>query len=325
MDELDLFLEEKVKNLIDSFSYCFKVRITIFSVDLKKKLAVGFYPTCRYCGLIREQLHYKNRCLEQDLKMCLRSEKYSAPLVYTCHAGMVDAVLPIKLNEAVVGYAMIGQFRTRNAVSDSILQAWGKNGFDPAVLKNAFAGESFFEKDSMENMLNLFSMLCDFVVSRGYVKTRHVDIVTEVIRWVEDHISEPILFPKVSGHLGYSQSTILNALKKRMNISFKQLCILKKIERFETIIAENPKISIEEAALQIGYSDASHFSRLYKNIRSIPPSTFIKATRQGNNGGQCSFTGQPAWGGGGVLYRNLMPKKIWFCVTALPSASFPNL
>jgi AraC-like DNA-binding protein/ligand-binding sensor protein len=280
MNEIDLFLEEKVKNLIDSFSYCFKVRITIFSVDLQKKLAVGFYPTCSYCKLIREELGYKHRCLQLDRRMCLRSLSNTAPLSYDCYAGLVDSAFPIKLDEgAVVGYAMIGQFRTRNNIPAAIHQDWVKQGFDPAVLENAFSEQVFFEKDALENMLNLFSMLCDFIVSKGYIRPRYFDITAEVLHWVETHISKPILFSEAAAYLGYSQSTILNILKKRLNLNFKQLCILKKIEQFEIIMAENPSLSIEEAASRVGYSDVSYFSRLYKKVRSSTPSAFIKSIR----------------------------------------------
>jgi YesN/AraC family two-component response regulator len=59
-------------------------------------------------------------------------------------------------------------------------------------------------------------------------------------------------------------------------MSFKRLCILKKIEQFEAIVTTDPLVSIEEAALKIGYRDVSYFSRLYKKIRSITPSVFIK-------------------------------------------------
>jgi AraC-like DNA-binding protein/ligand-binding sensor protein len=280
MNGIDLFLEEKVKNLIDSFSYCFKVRITIFSADLEQKLAVGFYPTCSYCRLIREKLGYKNRCLQLDRKMCLRSLNSSGPLSYVCYAGLVDSVFPIKLETAVIGYAMIGQFRTQDVIPAAIFRAWEENGFDPALLEAAFAEQVFLGEEALENMLNLFSMLCDFIVSKGYIRPRHFDIAEEVSRWVEHHISNPILFSDVVDYLGYSQSTILNVLKKRLNMNFKQFCILKKIEYFETVIAENPSLSIEEAAEKVGYSDVSYFSRLYKNVRSITPSAFVKSIRK---------------------------------------------
>jgi AraC-like DNA-binding protein len=212
--------------------------------------------------------------------MCFRSTNSLTPLVYPCHAGLVDAAFPIRLNEEVVGYAMIGQFRTQNAIPPAILRGWGKTGFDPAILEKAFTEQPFFEKTSLENMLSLFSMLCDYIVSKRYIRTRQLDISAEVLRWIENHISAPISFREVADHLGYSQSTILNALNKKLHVNFKSLCILKKIEQFEIIVTEDPLISIEEAALKVGYCDVSYFSRLYKKVRSTTPSLFIKSIRK---------------------------------------------
>jgi ligand-binding sensor protein/predicted DNA-binding transcriptional regulator AlpA len=279
MKEIDVFLEEKVKNLMASFSCCFKVHITIFSGDMRKKLVQG-PPLCGYCELVREKLRYEHRCIQLDREMCFRSTDSFIPLVYPCHAGLVDAAFPIKLNEEVAGYAMIGQFRTKNTVPAAILQNWKKNGFDQAVLKSTFTEQPFFEKTSMDNMLNLFSVLCDYIVSKGYVKTRQLDISAKVLRWIESHISNPISFKEVAAHIGYSQSTILKVLKKKMRMNFKHLCILKKIEQFEIIVTTDPLVSIEEAAFKVGYRDVSYFSRLYKKVRSVAPSVFIKSIRR---------------------------------------------
>jgi AraC-like DNA-binding protein len=288
MNTIDLFLDEKVKSLIDSFSYCFKVPITIFSADLKDELVMGFYSMSGYCSLIWKHLHYESRCRELDLKMCLRSLNNAVPQFYVCHAGMVDAAVPIKLENVekdgrgLAGYAMIGQIRTRDTfIPNEVHQKWRQNGFDTEVLRNAFNERPFFEKEALENMLNLFSMLCDFIVSKGYIRFRRPDIASEALRWVEKHVSGPLVFSELAKHLGYSQNTVLNALKKRLNVTFRQLCILKKIERFERIVSENPSITIEEAALMAGYNDASYFSRVYKKARSATPSAFIKSARLG--------------------------------------------
>jgi ligand-binding sensor protein/AraC-like DNA-binding protein len=277
MKVIDVFLDEKVKKLITSFSYCFKVRISIFSADVQKNLTLGFYPLCNYCKFVREKIHYDHRCIQMDHEMCLRSTNSLVPLVYPCYAGLVDTAFPIKLNEEVVGYAMIGQFRNRNAIPPAVLHDWKEGGFDPVILEHAFIEQPFFDKTSLEDMINLFSMLCDYIVSKGYIRTRQLDITAEVLHLIENHISSPILFREVANYLGYSQSSILNALNKKLHMSFKHLCILKKIERFETIVTADPLISIEEAALKVGYSDVSYFSRLYKKVRSVAPSFFIKS------------------------------------------------
>ncbi|MDR1970476.1 MAG: PocR ligand-binding domain-containing protein [Treponema sp.] len=283
MKSIDLFFDEQVNKLMISFSYCFKVHLTIFPLDIKNPLKTGYYTThCSYCKLIRGGgLGYDDRCLQQDIKMCRRSESSLTPIVYTCHAGLIDAAFPIKLNDEVVGYAMAGQFRTKRSLPAAIMRDWQNKGFDPAMLQKAFMDQPYFEKDAADNMINLFLMLCDFIISRDYIRLRRLDITRLVIQWITDHVAEPITLAEVADHLGYSQSSISHIIKGHLGMSFKELCILKKIERFETIVMSTPSLSVEKAAAQVGYEDPFYFSRVYKKVRVMPPSAFINAARKG--------------------------------------------
>jgi AraC-like DNA-binding protein len=42
----------------------------------------------------------------------------------------------------------------------------------------------------------------------------------------------------------------------------------------------NPDISIQEAASRVGYEDPFYFSRLYKKVRLVAPSGYIKSIRK---------------------------------------------
>jgi ligand-binding sensor protein len=281
MKDLELFFDDSVIKLINSFSYCFRVRITIFSTDLRKKLAVDYYDThCPYCRHIRVDLGLEYRCDELDREMCSRSERSSNPLVYVCHSGMVDTAIPIRLDGVLIGYAMVGQFRNRDKAPPEIVQLWQKKGLNPAVLQRAFAEQPFFEKTAMDNMINLFSMLCNYIVSRDYIRFRHPGITAQTVRWIEKHISEPILIEELAKYLGCSCSTVSHSIKRETNLSFKRLCIIKKIEAFEKIAADNPALSIEAAAGRIGYDDPFYFSRIYKKIRRVSPSAYIQTVRK---------------------------------------------
>jgi AraC-like DNA-binding protein/ligand-binding sensor protein len=285
MRSLDLFFDDQVNSLMTSFSYCFKVHLTIFPLDLKHPLETGFYTThCSYCKLIRDTLGYKGRCDHLDRKMCTRSESSSTPLIYTCHAGLIDAVGSIRLNNGagkkVVGYGMAGQFRTSTGIPETVLSDWQKTGHDPAVLRTAFLEQPYFEKTTVDNMLNLFSMLCDFIVSKDYVRLRRLDITGLIVKWIENHIADHIMIEDVAENLGYSQSSISHSIKKHFGISFRKLCILKRIEHFEKTITDDPTMNITEAVEKIGYDDPLYFSRIYKSIRSQTPSAFIKTVRK---------------------------------------------
>ena len=281
MEKLTFFFDEEVQKVINSFSHCFNVEITIFSSDFKNLLLESFHATrCEYCRYINTELGMVNLCDKLDQNMGIKAEKNPAsPMMYTCHSGLVDAVIPLRLREVVIGYAFVGQFRMSDTIPAEITKKWLKLGFEPEILQKAFIQQPFFDKTSAENMLNLFSILCSYIVSNKHVKTRNLGVAEQVTLWIEDHISEVVSLDDLAYHLGLSRSTISHTVKKQLCISFRELCILKKIQHFENLIMNNPVISIKEAANQAGYSEPAYFSRIYKKVRLVTPSEFVTSVR----------------------------------------------
>jgi AraC-like DNA-binding protein/ligand-binding sensor protein len=279
IEKMGLFFNEEVQQLIDSFAYCFRVKITIFSSGLEE-LMVGLQnPGSHFCQLIQKKLRFRYRCCHQDTLMCKRSEQKRLFVVYRCYAGPSESVVPIEIGETLIGYGMLGQFRTLECLPEEILRDWIAAGFEPEVLQSAFLEQPFFDKTALDNMLRLFSMLISFIVTREYVKIRRPGLTEKVIQWLEDHIATPPNLNEVAKAMHRSRSTISHTIKQDLGLSFKQLCILKRIQRFESIIALDPNLSIQEAAAKAGYEDPFYFSRIYKKIRLASPSTYIKSIR----------------------------------------------
>jgi AraC-like DNA-binding protein/ligand-binding sensor protein len=280
MRKMGLFFDDEVQRLIDSFAYCFRVKITVFSSNMEE-LIVGLQnPGGRFCQLVQRDLRLRYRCCRQDAIMCRRCEDKRAMLVYPCYAGLSEVVMPIRVGETSIGYAMLGQFRVRNELSAEIYKQWQNLAFKPDDISAAFLEQPFFDGTALDNMLRLFSMLVDFIVTREYVRFRRPALVENVVQYVEDHIAEPIELDQVAEEMSRSRSTISHMVKLRLGISFKQLCILKRVQRFESIVAAETDISISEAAARVGCPDPFYFSRIYRKFRLVSPSTYIKSLRE---------------------------------------------
>ena len=279
---LGLFFDEEVQRLIDSFAYCFKVKVTIFSARMEE-LIVGLQnPGSEFCQLIQKKLRFRFRCCRQDTMMCQRCYQKNSMITYNCYAGPSETVVPIKIEEKLVGYGLLGQFRTRRDLPEEILKFWTKAGLDPEEIKTAFEEQPFFDKSALDNMLRLFSMLTTFIVTREYVRVRHPGVAEQVIHWLDNHIGEQVTLEAASAAVGRSCSTISHTIKRQLGMSFKHLCILKRIQRFESIVATDPFLSIQEAVSQVGYEDPLYFSRIYKKVRLASPSTYVNEMRRQN-------------------------------------------
>jgi len=119
-----------------------------------------------------------------------------------------------------------------------------------------------------------------FIVTREYVRLRRPGVTEKVIHWLDEHIAEPLDLDDVAMAVKCSRSSISHTIKRQLGMSFKKICILKKIQRFESLIAADPALTIQEAAIQVGYEDPFYFSRIYKKVRLAAPSSYVNSVRK---------------------------------------------
>jgi AraC-like DNA-binding protein len=276
----ELFFDGEARRLIDSFALCFKINISIFSSGMDEIMAGFRDPNVRFCQLLRKGLQSRSNCCQQASLLWEYRESEFESMVYSCHRDLAEAVMPVKLKGILLGYALIGQFRTKNELNGGVLKGWINAGLDAQTLRTAFEEHPFFDKKTLESMLRLFSMLLSFLVTREYVKIRQPGLAESVSHWLEIHISESLDLNRIAVIMNRSRSTISHTIKRQLGMSFKELCILKRIQRFENIIAGDPGISIREAAALAGYRDPFYFSRIYKKVRLAAPSAYLKSIRK---------------------------------------------
>ncbi|MDR0910172.1 MAG: PocR ligand-binding domain-containing protein [Spirochaetaceae bacterium] len=270
-NSMGLFFDEEVQGLIDSFAYCFKVKVTVFSSDMEE-LIVGLHnPGSEYCRLIQKKLNLRYRCVRQDKMMCELCQKELRQQIYSCHAGFTEVTLPLIIQGTLIGYAMLGQFRTIEEIPADILNAWRTAGLDDAELIDTFSAQPYFDEPRLDNMLRLFSVLIDSIISQEHIVMRQMNLTQRVIQWVEDHIDKPITLDAVAKEVFASRSSVSHTIKKSLGMSFSQLCALKKIQRFESIVMADPDITIQEVSRMIGYKDPLYFFEDLQETKAQQP------------------------------------------------------
>jgi AraC-like DNA-binding protein len=274
-----ILVDEEVQKLFNSFLACFGVSVTFFNTKCKAILYGYCKATHPFCELIRNDMHMVDRCREQDQVMCKRSEAHDKPITYRCFSGPTESVMPIKSGGTLIGYGMVGQFRTIKEVPSEIQKKYQSCGGDIKKMKQFFKDMPYIEQKASENMLNLFSMMIEFITTRQYVRLRKLAVSEQITRLINEHQTEDLTINDVAVAVNKSASTVSHLIKEQFGTSFKQLLINKRIQRFEYIIYTEPSLNIAEAASLVGYGDAFYFSRLYKKVRGITPREYIKEVR----------------------------------------------
>lgn len=131
---------------------------------------VVFYPAecrCEFCNLIQSSPEGKGRCLESDKQAAERALREGMPVFYTCHAGLVDVVVPVVVGGERIGCFFSGQ-SLLSAPTEDECDAVRKNAQDLDIdadrLAEAYRLVPVVEKETLDLALGLLRVVCHHIV-----------------------------------------------------------------------------------------------------------------------------------------------------------------
>lgn len=102
-------------------------------------------------------------------------------------------------------------------------------------------------------------------------------IVTEAVRYIREHISEPAKINELAKICNVSVNTLERQFKKSLYMSPNEYVKKVRLANAAKLLAEDK--SVTEAAEQSGFSDTSGFIALFKESYGVTPFNYKKAHR----------------------------------------------
>ncbi len=277
---LKYIFQERAQEILDVFTELFNIRIAFFSAE-GRELKVGkSKPLCRYCQLLRDDLEYEDICISLDKKKRQTAIEAGHTIHYQCHGGMTESVTPIIMDQALIGFLMIGQFRTATKwIPPKISNQWKKQ-FKNTDLKQAFEATPCYSNSEMSNILKLFNILVDSILYQHMIELYGNTSIQPLMNFMEIHMEENLDLSDGAKMLSQSKSSLSHKFKKMTGKSFKQYQIDLKLDKADDYFKKQPEMTIRDVACRLGYEDPYYFSRLYKKHRGCSPLQAKKAFHQ---------------------------------------------
>lgn len=92
-------------------------------------------------------------------------------------------------------------------------------------------------------------------------------IINNAIRYIEEHYAEKLTLSEVADRIYVSQWHLSKMIAKVTEQSFSDLLNGVRIKEAKKLLAD-PSLRIWEVSERVGFSDVSHFSRIFKKIES---------------------------------------------------------
>lgn len=273
--ELRFLFQGDIRKVLDHFSRLLRVRFCFLSLD-GQELQVGEGKShCRFCRMVRFKLGLLDKCLANDRDGWQKAAQSGEAVWSPCFAGMTDGCMTVKSGDRVIGYMMIGQFRTRANCTPGLRARWRKK-FGNDELQQCFEQTPCYTKAQVQDIMGVFAVLVKFIVSQRLIAVRGLDSLQPLLSYMSEHPKEALTTSDAARLLHRSPSSLSHLFKEAMGRSFLQYQIESKLDLADEIFRTREGVTVREVAFELGFSDPYYFSRLYRKHRGFPPSRVLR-------------------------------------------------
>lgn len=110
-------------------------------------------------------------------------------------------------------------------------------------------------------------------VDRVEIKNTDVGDVERAKQYIVDNLSLPVTVKDVADHVHLSPEYFTKLFKKETGQNIKEYIILSKLEAAKEMLAHT-NISVSLISIELGYTNFSHFSQVFKKFEGVTPSEY---------------------------------------------------
>ncbi len=261
--------------LLKDFYTAVGIRISIFDDEFN---VVTEYPKTSpaFCKLIRETPDGLCACRKCDRKACERAKSLRKPHIYTCHAGITEAITPIQLSGGVLGYAILAHMLPSEVpdAAEIACERAAEYGIDKAVSAVAIKDIGPRTAEQINAAVRLLDAVASYAYISNLVRWKNDDVSANLEQYVKRNISEPITSDMICKYMHCSRSNLYQISVKTFGMGIMQYVNYCRIECAKELLIQGHAIA--DTAEKTGFSDYNYFCKVFRKLTGCSPSEYRK-------------------------------------------------
>lgn len=262
---------QKIETVLADFHRATGVTITYYTTDFVGISAKGTRSSA-YCSLINSTREGNRACGRSNNAILSKCKSSKRPEKHICAAGLVDIAIPLLDGEEILGYLMLGQLR----VDDTLPSSASSFPVDQIKLAEHFAHLQLFDEDTVTSIMNLASMLTKYIMLEKMIRPNRNKSADAILEFIEEHLGEKLTVDVIAKGVHLSPSGVYKCVKQTFDCTVGSLVTKRRIIRSLPLL-EKEKLTIEEVADAVGFTDAAYFSRQFKKEKGLSPLKYRKS------------------------------------------------
>lgn len=267
--------KEKITSTLKELYAISGFRVSLHNTNFEE---IAAYPEekLRFCSYLHNTSAKEYElCRACDKKACEQVLETGEPIIYKCHNNLVEAVSPLYNFGALTGFLMMGQIRVEGEGIHPMLLTLSRLGKRDFEAREICAEIPSVKQHMIESYVKIMTICASYLTLSNAVTGSKATVGQLAMRYISENYTDRITIKDICEAIGYSKSTVLSSFKKEFSTTINSYMTNMRLERAKKML-ENEDKTINEIALECGFSDQSYFSKVFSAKYKITPTDYRK-------------------------------------------------
>lgn len=271
---------EKLKGLLTAFYGLTKIAVTLFDPEMNCIADAGEWQS--YCLAIGEDPKLLAKCRCCDRENALIALKQKQTHMYTCHAGIAEAVTPIYFEDTLTGYLVIGKFRDAERIYTSeemVIDTAEKYGLDREKMLAMYNQLPVIQKNDVDASVQILKTIAGYIANERFIRFDRNMLSIEIERYIEEHLGDKLSAEVLCKRFCIGHHDLCELFKNNFNDTPQAYIGKKRLQRAKQLLGSTDK-SVRKISEEIGLSDYSYFIQAFKKQTGLSPLRYRKSLKK---------------------------------------------
>ena len=231
-------------------------------------------PGISYCKALQETQSGHAACLASDAELLKKSRASGKTEMAICHAGLLNVVIPLLINEEIIGYIIFGGMKP-----DANFRL-PEGEICPLPITDGDMGKYYgdipeYSLGKIQSISNVAIMLAKYILLKNMLKPTVPESIKKAVDYINANLASDLSITKLSKNANISKSALYKKFHDHFGCTVSEYIKTRRVEAAKELMSDS-ELSMEEIAQHVGFSGASYFSRVFKEHTGISPMRYKK-------------------------------------------------
>jgi len=269
------FDQEKLLSLLQDFYTVTHIRITVFDTSRQEILS---YPARRAvcCRVIRSSPEAEEQCKACDARAFEMASQKRDTVTYVCHAGLREAIMPIRVHDILIGYLMFGHifsYDNREEGIEQILEKCGRYDINDNALRTALYEQPYIRNDYILAASHILNAVATYL-SMEHMALFADTLPVQIESYIQSHLADDLSVPTICRQFQIGKTALYKLCQENYGTGVAEVIRKERMEAACRMLESNPDLKVSDVATRCGFSDYNYFITAFKKETGHTPKAY---------------------------------------------------